>query len=217
MITKEWIKIKWAYLLCFLICISMIANIIIQLNYKLQGNELNTFLFEIVADHKMHFIDFQYIPILCALIISLAQYIPEVLNKRFKLSFRLPISDNTVVLQFLCSGVLFLSIILGLSMAALLTIHYYYFPREVVLAVFFSSAPWFLAAYFVYFMIATISFEPKWKNRILYGIMTYGIIDVYFRAYWYNAYTEHIYVFVILTMLSSLACFYTAQRFRRGL
>ncbi|MDZ7796559.1 MAG: hypothetical protein U5N56_05745 [Candidatus Marinimicrobia bacterium] len=111
--------------------------------------------------------------------------------------------------MFLLAEIIFL--FLGLWLVV--SINY---PAEVVQKVLMSTLPWFLGGSAVYFLTSFIILEPSWTYRIIYGIVTYGLVDLYFRASTYDQY-KTLWAFILIVAVMPLTILFSGHRFRRGI
>ncbi len=158
----------------------------------------------------------KYVPLVIGLSVGIAQYFPETINKRIKLSFHLPINENKMLIgMMLCGSVsLFVSFGLMFSMFWMGSLHY--FPQEIVDAAIPSVIPWFLSGYAIYYFIAFIVLEPVWRYWIPYALVAYGFIAQYLLSSGAGGYEPVNMKFFILTAFLSLSLLFSANRFRKG-
>jgi hypothetical protein len=217
-IYKEWLKIKWVTLLFAIIGIFSVGNIFLKVQHDITFNGANNYIYNILFMGYQYFVYsfFRFVPAIGALVIAIAQYFPETVNKRIKLTFHLPLNENKVLIMMMAFGTIsllatFLSIFLlfiGLSVI--------YFPAEIVITAAISVLPWFLAGFTIYYMAALIILEPVWKFRFLYLIVAAAFIPVYYEPAASGAYAPAILILIVLTALLSISLLFSGYRFRKG-
>ena len=105
-----------------------------------------------------------------ALLIGLSQFVPEVTDKRIKLSLHLPMENTTVIYSMVLFGFAIITAIQLISVLLLTLFMSVYFPSEIIIPSLQTILPWILGGMTCYFFIAMISLEPIWKYRFLYII-----------------------------------------------
>jgi hypothetical protein len=158
----------------------------------------------------------KYIPLAIGIAVGLAQYFPETVNKRIKLSFHLPIDENKMLLVMMLCGTLFLIVSFGLLFLLFWGLSNHFLPEEIVNAALISIIPWFLAGFSVYYFIGLIVLEPVWKYWILYGLVAFASINLYMEPSITGAYGPINPKLLILTALLSISLLFSANRFRKG-
>ena len=158
----------------------------------------------------------KFIPIVIALAISVAQYFPETISKRIKLSFHLPIAENKMLLIMMLFGTACL-----LACYTLLTLIFYllstiYFPADIILPALVSIAPWFLSGFAIYYLLALVILEPMWKYRFLYIIFAAAIFPVFLESSMAGAYAPANLLLTVLVIGLSISLLFSGYRFRKG-
>jgi len=215
-IFKEWLKIRVPVL------ISVLTGLIFSLDlyYGLyRGVELSTtkdFWYTILFNRISWYSHLKVIPVLIALLISIAQFYPEIFDKRLKLTLHLPVRENKILLQMIGFGSAAMLLIFTMMFALFLFISRHFLPSNLVYPGAVTIVPWFLAGITVYFLVAFIVLEPVWKFRIAYAIVGIHIVAIYLLDAGMGAYQPAIHTLVLITGLSSLSVFYSAYRLRKG-
>jgi len=213
---KEWLKIRWFVVGYTLLGILGIGYLFLALkhNFAFTGgkNVWNAALFQ---GHQFYSL-FKYVPLAGGLTIAVAQYLPETINKRLKLTFHLPLTENnglllmqafgagSLLISFLISGGLFT----GFSLI--------YFPIEIVTDNVVTILPWLLAGFAAYFMVALIILEPNRVFRFFYSLVGGFFLTIYFASSGTAAYGPANSGLLVLTALLSIAFVFPAYRFRKG-
>ncbi|MCK9411571.1 MAG: hypothetical protein M0Q53_04665 [Prolixibacteraceae bacterium] len=213
---KEWLKIRW-----FLIAFTLFGIVVngylflkVQHGFTFQGG--TSFWYNILFMRYHYFDYFRYFPLLEGLVIALAQYFPETVHKRIKLTFHLPLKENNVLLMMQAFGTSCLLFSYLLLLLVFISLGSLYFPSEMVYDAIVSVIPWFLAGFVAYFFVALIVLEPSWLYRFLYSLIAGFFVNVYLKSSLISAYGPAIPVLSLLTILMSIALLFPAYRFRKG-
>lgn len=213
---KEWIKIRWFLVVFAILGIMGIGYLFLKVQHGFSFQGGSSYWYNILFMRFQFFDYFKYIPLSGGLLVGLAQYIPETINKRIKLSFHLPLNENKVILmmQGFGSGCLMLAYLLLLGLFLFLSS--FYFPSQMVYDLMVSVIPWFLAGFVAYFFVALIVLEPIWMYRILYSAVAGFFVNIYLKTPLIAAYGPAIPGLLLLTILISIAILFPAYRFRKG-
>lgn len=213
---KEWIKTRWyaAVGLAGSLILSVYACIdAVSMLHDMGG----TFFYSTLLTGNIALMtQLKYLPLAIALLIGLPQFLPEITNKRIRLTLHLPVGSTAVVytmvlygLAVFCCTLLPALLITTATLAAC-------FPAEVVVATLQTLLPWLLGGMTAYFFTAMIAFEPVWKFRFGYILIAYFTLRFFYLGYGVgNAVTAYPLLLVI-TLVSSLAVIYTSHRFNKG-
>jgi hypothetical protein len=215
-IYKEWLKIRW-FLIGFTV-IGLLGTgylfLVVMRGFTFSGGKNVWYNFLFMGYQYFGYL--KYIPLVGGLLIAIAQYFPETINKRIKLSFHLPIKENKILLMMHAFGFGSLLTAYLLIFAVFVSFSVTFFPSQIVYDAIISVFPWFLAGITAYFLVALIVLEPVWMYRFFYTIVGGFVITMYIKSSVAAAYAPANPGLLILTMLLSIALLFSAYRFRKG-
>ncbi|MDE6452486.1 MAG: hypothetical protein K2L23_09465 [Odoribacter sp.] len=216
---KEWIKTRWAFLGMLLLGIASILYIFTAVENKITLLGAKTILLRILYDEPpvIYYASFRYIPLLTALAIGISQYVPEITQKRIRLTLHLPVKNNVLIGGMAGFGLILLT--LGNLLYAGLFLYYNIrlFPAEITRPVMISLTPWLLSGYIVYNFIAMIAMEPgKWR-KVVYSVIAWYILQFFLVGdNPHGAFGASTPVMALMVVLSSVLVLYASQRFYKG-
>lgn len=213
---KEWLKLKWILVICFLTGTSAVVYIFLNLQHDLNFTGATNFWYSVLFMGNQYFQILKYIPLLTGLSIGVSQFFPETVNKRIKLSFHLPINENRLLVMMMLCGTVCLVLLFGCMFLLFWGLSSHYLPYEIVNAAVISISPWFLAGFAIYYFIGLIVMEPVWKYWIFYGLVGYGFLDLYLESSIAGAFEQVNLKFLLITALLSISLLFSANRFRKG-
>lgn len=181
-IYKEWIKIKKVSLFLALIGILIIIGIYSNVRHELIIKDAETYWNNILQQRAIYFTVLKFIPLLIGLLISVAQFVPEIVEKRIKLTLHLPTNEETIVLKMVLFGLFCICMIFLIQLGLFAGMGLYFFPYEIVKMALLTIAPWFLAGISAYLLVSFIVLEPLWKQRIFYMLFGAVFISVFFKG-----------------------------------
>lgn len=216
-IYKEWLKVRW-FLLGFLgLGILAVGNVFLKVQHDILFNEANNYWYYILFQGYSYLGGvLKYIPLLIGIGIGVAQYVPEIMNKRIKLTFHLPINENKALLMMLSFGFISLLFIFSLMYIMFLGFSHQYFAFEIVSKANASIIPWFLAGLSAYFLVALIVLEPIMKYRGIYLVVAYFFLSMFLEYSVPGGYAPLNPKLALLTALTSVTLLFSAYRFRKG-
>ncbi|MBK5720970.1 hypothetical protein JGH11_08810 [Dysgonomonas sp. Marseille-P4677] len=214
---KEWIKSRR---LIFLIGIVLIGAIIysfinIAQTFRVEGS-IQAWSDVILKDIAVLPAFFQWLPILIALTISFTQFIPEMTNKRLKLTLHLPVPESKTIATMLCYGLCVLLIIYLATYLVLMIGLSFYFPFEIRVIATWRLLPWFAAGITGYLLAAWICIEPVWRQRICNTFISICILSLFFIKAQSGAYLPLLPFLLIIMIVCFGNPFYSSARFKEG-
>ncbi len=215
-IYKEWIKTRWFLLILTVLGLLAVGNIFLKVQHAITFNEAHRYWYLIMFQGQVYFKSLKFVPLAIGLVIALAQYIPEITDKRIKLAFHLPVNENKILLMMLGYGFLTLVVSFALIYIMFLSLSYYYFPVEIVQPALSSITPWFMAGLAAYFLGALITLEAIWKYRIAYVLAAAAFIMLYFEYSVAGGSAMINWKLIVLTLAISFSLTFSAYRFRKG-
>ncbi len=213
---KEWLKIRWFLIILSLISVIAVGNIFLKVQHNITFNEANKYWYLLLFQNHHYFRYLKFVPLFTGLAIAVAQYIPEIMNRRIKLTFHLPVNENKILIMMLGFGTISLLVSYAIMFSIFTGLSNHFFAKEIVHAVIISVTPWFLAGFAAYFLAALIILEAIWKYRIAYFITACAFILLYFENSVAGGYSPVNLKMAILTLLISVSLLFSAYRFRKG-
>jgi len=215
-IYKEWLKIRFFLIGFTVLGLTGVGYLFLNVQHGFTFSGGGNFWYNVLFMGMQFFGYFKYIPLFGGLLIAVAQYLPETVDKRIKLTFHLPLKENNVLLMMHAfgTGCLLLSFLLLLGVFT--TLCTFYFPSEMVYGYIISVIPWFLAGFVAYFFVALVVMEPVWMYRLLYSLVGGFFVTFYLKSPVIAAYGPAIPGLSLLAILLSVALLFSAYRFRKG-
>lgn len=217
-IYKEWIKIRWVTTIFAALGCLAVGNIFLKVQHEFVFNEAPVYWYNILFqnDQFYNYGLFKFIPALGALVVALAQFFPETVNKRIKLTFHLPINENKSLIQMMVFGTVCLLATYVVILLLFTGLSFWFFPAEIIGKTLISIAPWFLGGFAIYYLAAVIVLEPIWKYRFLYFIASAAFVPVYFEKATFGGYAPAIPILLLFAALLSISLLFSGYRFRKG-
>ena len=214
---KEWIKTKRIILLLAIIFAGGLVYTFINTAQMFRiGGAVQTWDNIILKDLDILPVIMQWAPLLAGLLVGFSQFIPEITNKRLKLTLHLPLPESKTISAMLLYGILVLMVFFIVSFIVLLTGFCTYYPMEIVNAMLFRTTPWFLAGLVSYIFIAWVCLEPVWKYRICYSFIAICIVSLFYINAKSGAYLPFIPYLIGFIIIAFSFPFFSTARFKDG-
>ncbi len=215
-IFKEWIKLKWIAVIYLLFALLAVGYVFIRVRHDMAFHEAKNYWYSILFQGFQYFRTLKFVPLAGGLAIAIAQYFPETINKRIKLTFHLPREENGMLLLMMGFGVTSLFLCYTLAFLLFLILSTIFFPAEIIMAAVISIAPWFLGGFTLYFFVATIVLEPVWLFRLLYLIAASVVVPLFFKPAVTGGYAPVNLILTGIMCLLSVSLLFSGYRFRKG-
>lgn len=215
-IYKEWIKIRWTFLTFLVLGIIALAIVFLKVRHDILFVDAVNFWYSFLFRGFPYFTLLKFLPFVIGLGIAIAQYFPETVDKRIKLTFHLPVQENGILIKMhafgaACIITMFLSFFLIFIAGSSL-----FFPSDIIMPSVISITPWFLGGVATYFVVALILLEPIWLYRGLFAIVGGGFITFFYMNASIGGYKPILVSLLLLTALSSIVILFSGYRFRKG-
>lgn len=215
---KEWLKIRWFAIVFAGLGILAVGNIFLRVQHDFTFNDANNYWYFILFQGFQYFGYgfFKFVPVVGGLGLAVAQYFPETVNKRIKLTFHLPIKENNVLFMMMFFGAFCLFVIDAIMFVLFTSLSLMYFPIEMISASLVSTAPWFLSGFVSYFLVALVVLEPVWKYRFLYALVAATFVPIFLESAVTGAYAPALPLLILFAIVLSISLLFSGYRFRKG-
>ncbi|QZT38746.1 hypothetical protein K5X82_07555 [Halosquirtibacter xylanolyticus] len=216
LLLKEWKKLKWGSLFMFCSYILLLGYEYLKVDRAIRFTGLEHLWDVIVNRNQFLFSELKYFPLFCGVVFALAQFVPEMTQKRIKLSLHLPMKESTIIWTMLGFGYVSLTIFFLFQVVTLTCYLQTIFPIQIIASTLITYLPWLLSGLAGYGLCAWICLEPSWKRRILNLIITGAILPFFFLTSVPGAYSNALlYCFCIPLYVLGFG-FLSVYRFKTG-
>lgn len=213
---KEWIKTRLFWIFAMVVSICFVVYSLLRINRVIEFKGVGH-LWEILLQKDTVFIDvLQYVPLIIGLIFGVVQFVPEVQQKRLKLTLHLPYARNKMILTMLAFGLMLLVSIFGVNYLMLGVYLDRVLAGELVERILLTALPWYLAGIMAYLFTAWICLEPTWKRRVIYALIALGVLRICFLLAVPQAYDYFLIILVLYTVSITGFSLLSVNRFREG-
>lgn len=214
---KEYYKTRTTLLLGAIVLLAVVVYIFIDLNQTIRFNGTTTLVAHILMRDARIATQIKLPLLLFGIAVALSQYIPEMINKRLKLTMHLPLPEGQAVRAMLCWGALCVAVVCAIVYAALHIGLSLYFAPQIVSATTGDTLVWMAGAIASYMLSTWIVIEPTWRGRICNTIVTLLLLYPFaMPTACAGAYDRVWWLIVLIVVVSVSFALHSACRFKRG-
>ncbi len=213
---KEWIKTRLCFWLLLGGTMAFVAYCLLQLQ-RVIGFKGVGHLWEILLSRDVVFIDaLTYVPAAAGLLLGLAQFVPEMQQKRLKLTLHLPFPRQRMIFLMLGAGLAQLGAIFALNLLCLWVYLQNILAPELIGRILLTALPWYLCGITAYLLTAWVCLEPTWRRRIIDLLMAAGIVRIFFLTTAPQAYDGFLPGMLVFTLALLVLPQLSVARFKAG-
>jgi len=214
---KEWIKTRRIVFLLSIILFALITYTFINTGQIFRvGGAVQTWTNIILKDMPILPEILKWFPLLTGILIGLVQFIPEMTDKRFKLTLHLPMSESKILSSMLAYGIICIVALFILLYASLFIGFRIYYPLEIIMSMTWQILPYLLGGLTAYFFTGWICLEPIWRQRIINSLAAIAGLYLFCIDSKAGAYTTFLPYLIGLLIVGFTFTFYSAARFKNG-
>lgn len=216
-IFKEWLKTRRVFFIALAVALLVAVYVILRTNSLINEHGIVSLWLSMLLKDVSYVDTLTYIPLAVGLALGIAQMVPEVAQKRLKLTLHLPFPQLRLVAMMLATGLLELLVIYLLQAGVILIYDATIFHSELVGRVFLTMLPWYLAGFIGYLFVTSVCLEGTWYMRILLGLVGVAVLLVMFlQPATMAAYNYMIVTIVVFIALITIFSFGSIARFKEG-
>ena len=171
---KERIKIRRFYPLATAILAGFTAYALLRIGRMYAFNGAASVWLAVLDRGDVLVDPLKYLPALVGAGLGLAQFLPEITQKRLKLTLHLPDSRRAMMLGMLGYGLVLLTMLFAVQLLAIGLYLRHLMAPELVHAVVSTTLPWYAAGFAGYLFAAWICIEPTWRQRLFDALIAAG-------------------------------------------
>ena len=171
---KERIKIRRFYPLAIAVLAGFTAYALLRIGRMYAFNGAASVWLAVLDRGDVLVDPLKYLPALVGAGLGLAQFLPEITQKRLKLTLHLPDSRRAMMLGMLGYGLVLLTMLFAVQLLAIGLYLRHLMAPELVHAVVSTTLPWYAAGFAGYLFAAWICIEPTWRQRLFDALIAAG-------------------------------------------
>lgn len=213
---KEWLKMRWAILGGLLLMLGMSGYVLLRMQRIIHFKGVNH-LWEIMLIKDVTFLEpLTYIPLLLGIVFAAIQFIPEMEQKRLKLTLHLPYPVTGMLFRMVRFGVTAMLLITLVSLILLSVRLHQLFAIEFTIRMILTTLPWFMGGICAYLFGAWIIIEPTWKGRFINTLFAVLWLWIFYLPVQPESGNSMLIYYPILLVLAFVLIFRSMYRFKTG-
>jgi len=214
LLLKEWLKLKHYFIAALLLNFGICLKIFFDIRQQMHSEHAEMVWYQAIHIQSILYQDIRYLPLVTGLVLAAAQFVPEMLGRRLRLSLHLPASRVVMLFFSLLSGFLLYLMVCGLNVALIYLTIKTYFPIEVAASSLPTMLPWMLAGLLAYFGGVTVLLEVNWSRRIFLLLVFAVLVTMLFAGSGYGWFIPALPWLIVLAPLALLSVFEAGRRFQ---
>lgn len=216
-INKEWYKTRKVFAIFLIISLlaAIYAVLRIQRLIALKGMD-HLWMIALLKDNSFADI-IRLVPLLAGIAIGVAQMVPEMSQKRLKLTLHLPVDQTRLLMLMLGTGIAEILVITGVAVAVIGFYDSMAMPARLTVRIMLSVLPWVVAGFASYLLTCAICLEGSWRRRIILALAGAAFLLTMFLEPALEAYNSFLPMLIIVTVLLALLSAGSVIRFKEGL
>lgn len=216
-IFKEWLKTRRVFFIALAVALLVAVYVILSTNSLIKEHGIVSLWLMMLLKDVSLVDNVTYIPLAIGFSIGIAQMVPEVTQKRLKLTLHLPFPQLRLVAMMLATGLLELLIIYLLQISVILIYDTTILHAELVGRVFLTMLPWYLAGFIGYLFVTSVCLEGTWYMRVLLSLVGVAVLFVMFlQPNTMAAYNYMIITIIVFIGIITIFSFGSIARFKEG-
>ncbi|MCL3779525.1 hypothetical protein EMN47_03890 [Prolixibacteraceae bacterium JC049] len=215
-IYKEWLKTR--YFVAFIVLVGLAIHIysFLTIGHSFR-NTGRAELWDLIVN-RSHFIfpSLKYFPLFAGLLIGVTQMVPEMVDKRLKLTMHLPVREKTMTTYLIAYGLILLTTVFILFNVVLATFLHLNFAWEITATTLSTTLVWYLSGLAAYLLSVFCITEPTWKRRIPNILLSLLLLHFFFITDYPAAYGYFTFGLVLLILIYSTFIYNSIHRFKTG-
>lgn len=210
---KEWIKLRRGIWIVPFILIYAAGDSFLTLS-AIKRSHGAFGLWQTLADKQPQFFYLYILLAACGVLIGFLQAWPETQGKRLRLLFHTPIEPERIISILLAAGMaLMLTINLLAFMLLSGTLCYFYLPKDIIIPVLLTVAPWSLLSFAAY--LGTVAFfcSNRLPTKVFVLATVYSAYSLLSDPGAYGLFARSLGYYALGTLLFLFLVYYTCLRF----
>ena len=215
-IEKEWLKTRWLLLgiLAAMAALTFYCFLNLAKVVEIRGAGL---LWEALVTKETVLTEIlRYVPAIAGALLALGQFVPEIQQKRLKLTLHLPYPQGKMILMMAAFGLVSLTLLFAVQACVSAWILSAWVPGELVARVLRTMAVWYLAGWAAYLFTSALCLEPTWRFRVLILLVAAGLLRLLYLSDIPEAYNGFFGWLLLYVAASAGLLFAGVARFKEG-
>lgn len=213
---KEWLKMRTCYLCMAAVMAAFTVYCLMRISRIVTIKDVSH-IWELMIGRDMVFVDvIQYVFPAVGLAVAVAQFLPEMLQKRLKLTLHLPISQMRMTFTMLLFGTALLAALFAASALAIGIYTGSILAHELTDRILLTMLPWYLCGLAAYYLGAWILTEPTVRMKIVAALLAVAVLRMFYISSDPESYNGFLPWMLWITLSLSVFTWLSVLRFKAG-
>ena len=214
---KEWLKTRMVVLLSLVVSLGLCVYILLSVNRLTDANGM-MLVWDTLLNRDVLLVEMlRFVPLVVGVLLGVAQMLPEMLQKRIKLTLHLPIAIWKSVGVMVLYGAIVMVGLMVLNLGVCATVMAQWFPKELSQHIFLTAIVWYVAGLLAYFFTTLVVLEPTWGMRVLELLFAAVCLRGFYMSMMPEVYNAFLPIMVVFTVLCAGLPLLSIDRFKRGI
>ncbi len=214
---KEWLKTRMVVLLALTVSLGLCVYILQSVSRLIDANGM-MLVWDTLLNRDVLLVDMlRFVPLVVGVLLGVSQMLPEVLQKRIKLTLHLPIAMWESVGVMVLYGAIVMVGLMVLNLGVCAVVMSSWFPKELLQHIFLTAVVWYIAGLLAYFFAIWVVLEPTWVMRVLELLFAAVCLRGFYMSTMPEVYNAFLPIMVVFTVLCAGLPLLSIDRFKRGI
>ena len=214
---KEWLKTRMAVVLAGVATMGLCAYLLITIGRVMESHGMMAVWDTLLNRDTLLIEPLRFVPIVVGVLLGVAQILPEMTQKRIKLTLHLPIENWKNIGIMVLYGAVVMAGLAVLNLGVCFGVMSVWLPAEILKHIFLTAVVWYLAGLLAYFFTVWVVLEPTWKLRIPEMLFAAACLRGFYMSTMPEAYNAFLPIMAVFTVLCSALPLLSIDRFKKGL
>lgn len=214
---KEWLKTRMAVVLAGVATMGLCAYLLITIGRLMESHGMMAVWDTLLNRDTLLIEPLRFVPIVVGVLLGVAQILPEMTQKRIKLTLHLPIENWKSIGIMVLYGAVVMAGLAVLNLGVCFGVMSVWLPAEILKHIFLTAVVWYLAGLLAYFFTVWVVLEPTWKLRIPEMLFAAACLRGFYMSTMPEAYNAFLPIMAVFTVLCSALPLLSIDRFKKGL
>lgn len=214
---KEWLKTRMAVVLAGVATMGLCAYLLITIGRVMESHGMMAVWDTLLNRDTLLIEPLRFVPIVVGVLLGVAQILPEMTQKRIKLTLHLPIENWKSIGIMVLYGAVVMAGLAVLNLGVCFGMMSVWLPAEILKHIFLTAVVWYLAGLLAYFFTVWVVLEPTWKLRIPEMLFAAACLRGFYMSTMPEAYNAFLPIMAVFTVLCSALPLLSIDRFKKGL
>ncbi len=214
---KEWLKTRMAVVLAGVATMGLCAYLLITIGRVMESHGMMAVWDTLLNRDTLLIEPLRFVPIVVGVLLGVAQILPEMTQKRIKLTLHLPIENWKSIGIMVLYGAVVMAGLAVLNLGVCFGVMSVWLPAEILKHIFLTAVVWYLAGLLAYFFTVWVVLEPTWKLRIPEMLFAAACLRGFYMSTMPEAYNAFLPIMAVFTVLCSALPLLSIDRFKKGL